>query len=447
MRMTTPSPEVSKNPENPGTNYELKTLKSSVSADYKKFETLSKDASLKKWLEKIMKKGLSWRIESFAKNYNSLSKERVGYYTARMVKYHPELISFIAWELWLPIKTDKSRVEYDFSALSLEQKLSFMALYEAEYDLWSNFKNVGTKQIIDKYKSYLKQFSEEATNKLNKEVDKKKVLWFVDLEKVLKKEYWLTDTEYKKMKEYIELIQKHPEYVWWEFKNMVNVAAFDAGLWVLIALLIGIVIWAVVPRKKLFGIKPEVKTYWEWWEISNFKDVFQVITQESDFKEHWWMEVNMYQIDWDDNFLLEWGKHLVNYFESKKIHLEVKWKLAVVFNAEKAKCDVEMKKWKWILHVKVGKPQIMIKHSEAKVDYSDREWINLSEFDNTELEQEKRLKLEAIQRAENDPNFKKAAELQLKEQLLKIFRTTWIATSEMVIKGEDIQDVIIEYTD
>jgi hypothetical protein len=48
MRMTTPSPEVPKNPENPGTNYELKTLKSNVSADYKKFETLSKDASLKK---------------------------------------------------------------------------------------------------------------------------------------------------------------------------------------------------------------------------------------------------------------------------------------------------------------------------------------------------------------------------------------------------------------
>ena len=136
--MTMSNPEALQNPEVPGTRKELKALESNVSADYKEFETLLKDNSLKKWLEKIMRRGLSWRIESFAQSYNSISKERVGYYTARMVKHHPELISFIAWELRLPIKTDKSRVEYDFSALSFEQKLSFMALYETECDFWSN---------------------------------------------------------------------------------------------------------------------------------------------------------------------------------------------------------------------------------------------------------------------------------------------------------------------
>ena len=397
-----------------------------------------------------MRRGLSWRIESFAQSYNSISKERVGYYTARMVKHHPELISFIAWELRLPIKTDKSRVEYDFSALSFEQKLSFMALYETECDFWSNLKKAETKQIMNKYYDYMKQFWEEAANKLNEEADKKKILGFVNLEKILKKEYWLTDAEYKKMKEYIKLIQKHPEYVWWELKHKLDIKAADISVLVaaIIAFVIGIAVWAVVPREKLkFRGDPEVKTYGEWWEIYNFKDVFKLITQEAEFHENWWMEVSMCQIDWNDNFLLGWGKRLVNYFETKKIHLNVEWKLAVVFDAEKAKCNVEIKKWKWILHVKVGKPEIIISQSKGEVDYSKVEWIHLSDFNNTELQQEERLKLQAIQRAQNDPNFQKAAERQLREQLLKIFKTTWIANSKMVVKGEDIQDVVIEYED
>ncbi len=459
MRMTTPSPEVPKNPENPGTNYELKTLKSNVSADYKKFETLSKDASLKKWLEKIIKNGLKWRIETFAKSHNSISKERVGYYTARMVKNHPELITFISWELWLPIKTDKSRVEYEFSALSFEQKLSFMALYETEYDFWSNLKNVKTKQIIDKYKSYIKQFSEEATKSFNRKVDDNKILGFVNLEKVLKKEYWLTDSECKKMKEYLELVQKHPEYVWWDYKKQIEQAG--SGWWYLIAYLIGaatMVLWYYAYQWIFWLKKTEQVASWGKIEMVNFEECFEIMAAKSEhvvkndngedgvknYKENA-IEFNKDGSRWLDP-LKDWVETVVNYFEWRSIDMKAKIKVWYSFDAKNAKCFIEKKNWKWIFHVKIKKPTLNVISRDVEVVRSNREKIvNLDKFDDFELRALKKVEEEALESANTPDNLKNTKE-SLRKSILNVFRATWYAGSGMVIEGKDVQDVIIEYT-
>ena len=65
--MTKKNPEISENMETPETKHELKNLELNIlsnSKDRKNFEALSKDPVLKKWLNKILKKGLDYNFES-----------------------------------------------------------------------------------------------------------------------------------------------------------------------------------------------------------------------------------------------------------------------------------------------------------------------------------------------------------------------------------------------
>ena len=438
------------------TKQELSDLNLSIwpGKDKEKFDKLSKDPSLKRGLEKILKKWLKHRIKSFEEVNNKYTQQKVDEYTADMIKSHPELISFIWWELGLPIKTGETEAQYNFSKLTFEQKLSFLALYETKYDFWNNFNKAWTNEIINKYKSWMKKFVDEATEDLNKNVESKKVLGLVNIEKLLKNDYWLTDTEYKKMEEYLKLIQNHPEYVWWDIKPV------EAG-WFWIWLGIGILVWLLIAAlwyisyEKIFKLKePETRVYWDHTEIQNFKEVFKVMSAQAEassnrrqFEEEGFGHFDETTWNWVERAAKRtWNRAIdvVNWAQSRKLDLEVNTEMGYFFDFEGTTCNVEIKDWKWIFHVKTKKPEVKIISTDAKIYKSKREWINLDKFDDFELRAVNTLKEEALEEAKKPENLKKAEE-SLRKDMLNMFRITWFANSQMVVKAEDVQDVIIEY--
>jgi len=74
--------------------------------------------------------------------------------------------------------------------------------------------------------------------------------------------------------------------------------------------------------------------------------------------------------------------------------------------------------------VKVHKPEVKIHSSDAHIDNSHREWVNLDEFDNAELDLEKQLKLQAMQEASQSEEFFRRAKESLRKNLLKMFNIT-----------------------
>ena len=420
--------------------------------DRKRFENLSKDLDIKKWLKKIMQKWLNWEIEAFG-DIAKYSKQTVGYYTSEVTKDHPELISFIAWELNLPIKTDKSRIDFHFSALSFEQKLNAIALYNTRKSFWPNFKKIETKKIISKHKSYMKQFSDKVTNDLNSRINKKKILWFVDLDNVLKSEYWLTDKECKKVKEYISLIQKHPEYVWWRMKPQ------KAGFWTWFAVgaIVTAIIWVLgyFAYDNIFSLKsPETRVYWDHTEIENFEEVFKIMSAQAyttsnqrEFREDWfghldesngWAIIKLGKRVWN-KIIDVW-----NLVQSRKLEIEVKTEVGYFFDFKWTRCFVEKKNWKWIFRIKTKRPEVKIINTDAKINKSKRELINMDKFDDFELRAVDTLKKEAIEEAKKPENLKKAEE-SLRKNLLGMWKMSWFASSQMVVHKEDVYDVIIEY--
>ena len=193
----------------------------------------------------------------------------------------------------------------------------------------------------------------------------------------------------------------------------------------------------------MFKVNPETKIYGWQWEITNFKDVFQLITQTAEFRETGTMELKMCNINWDENILLRFWKDIVNRFESKRIDMSIYWELACIYNVEDAKCfaDWENK----TIKVKVHKPEVKIHSSDAHIDSSHREWVNLDEFDNAELDLEKQLKLQAMQEASQSEEFFRRAKESLRKNLLKMFNITWLCQDDVRIKAWEVKDVIVEY--
>lgn len=442
------TPETLKTPETPEAKQELKTLKLNVSKDYEKFENLSKSPVLKKWMEKIMKKALEWEM-----NFNS--RKSVDEYTSIMIEKHPELISFIVWELNLPVKTWKSGNRVQFSQLSFEQKMKFKALVKVYWDNENRYGNINSKKIIDEYRKYMDEFTKKATDSFNKEIDKNKnIVWLVDLEKVLKNTYGLTDSEYKKMKEYLEIIQKHPEYVWWKMKPQ---EAWNA-VWYLLVAWLSLLLWVIwtLYIQNVWRMKPtETRIYGDHTELVDFKKVFQVMSAyaKTDSKVRDFEEDGIGEFDETTWTRIEkTGKTVWNVFidaantvQRRKLSLQVKTEIWYFFDTETATCSVERKNWKWIFHVKLKKkPDLKFINVEPQILDSRREWINMSKFDDFELKCINTLKDEAMEEAKKPEEIKKA-ENSFKNNLLSIFKSTWYASSWMVIDAKDVQDVIIEY--
>lgn len=455
------NPEVRENQEAPETREELNNLETRVSRDRRKFETLSNDSSLKKWLKKIMEKSLEWKIKTFTESYNKYSKKSVDEYTNDMIKKHPDLISFIGWELKLPVKIWESKNKVNFSQLSFEQKLSFMALVNVYRDNIKKYKDIKPSKIIDNYRKYMNDFIKESTNNFNKEIDKNKnIIWMVDLKKVLKNTYWLTDEESKKVEEYVELIQKHPEYVWWILEKFkMQEAAWDwRSFWNFLKVVVIVwgAIWWLSQFKWCFSIQnPETRVYWDHTEIENFEEIFKIIsgveTTDSRVREFhadglghvdlWWSFLK--PVEW----FVNWVADVVNLtgLENRDMLMEVKCKNYYAFDFKWVKCFLQKENWERTVYLKwVKKPEIITDVTDVKILDSKKELIKLKKFDNFEIEAQNFLKEEAKKTASQPSEIKKANE-SLGKQLLLVFQTLWCHNSEVDVEWKDIKRIVIEY--
>ena len=374
------------------------------------------------------------------------------------------MISFVRWELWLPIMTEKSGAKCEFSTLSFEQKLKFLALNEADYDYWSGLHNVWAKEIINRYKIWVDRFMKETTDKFKSRMkSNKNILGLVPLEKILKDEYWLTDTEYEKVAEYLKLIQDHPEYyVWASWKNLLSISWVGIGvlIWIWISLVLaGIGYYAYKKINNPFWLQEtEQVASWGSVEMVNFEECFEIMAAKATYAikdENGEDATTTYEEDaikfnegWPRRLKVtkKWIENTINFFEWRSIDLKARIDVWYKFDAKSAKCTVEKKpNWKWIFHVKIKRPELQIMDVKAEVVRSSREKIiNLSKFDDFEMRALEDVKEKTLKKADNPENLAASKE-SLRKSMLSVFKTTWFANSQMTIYGEDVEDVIIEY--
>ena len=257
------------------------------------------------------------------------------------------------------------------------------------------------------------------------------------------------------MKEYLGIIQRHPEYVWWKMKPQ---EAWNAA-WYLIVAWLSLALWVIwtLYIQNVWRMKPtERKIYWDHTEIADFTEVFQVMiayaktdSNAREFEEDGIGEFDATTWTWVERA----GKTVWNVFidaantvQRRKLSLQVKTEIWYFFDTKTATCSVEKKNWKWIFHVKLKKkePELKFIKVEPQILNSKREWINMDKFDDFELKCIEDLKKEAMNIAKQPQEIKKA-EKSFKNNLLSIFKSTWYASSSMVIDTKDVKDVIIEY--
>lgn len=464
--MSTKNPETPRSPETTTPEQELVALETQISWDRKKFETLLKDSTLKTWLEKIIKKESEPTISTFREWYKVNESNRhlsIESWTRHAVKQCPALVTFICWDLGLPYEELAARgmKNTKFSQLTFEQKMNFMSFNDTiRYYNW-DISRVSPKDFIKQCKSIMAERMKSITDRFNKKVnDNKNLIWLVDIEKILKNIYWLTDDESKKLKEYITLIQKHPEYVWWwETKQKLQLAWWSwwwssfRGFLKRAVIIWGGIWWLSEIKSCSSLTPPETRVYGDHTEIEHFEEVFKCISLQADTKsnrreisEDWlwhfdestWSRISRWA-KWVWNRIIEG----INVAQHRNLDLELKTQIWYIFDAKSVKCNVELKKWKAILHVKVKKPEIKIISEDAKIYKSRREWINVDKFDDYDLKAVKILRKEALDEAKKPENIQKAKE-SLRKNIKERYQVNWIANSQMIIKAEDIQDVVIE---
>ena len=467
--MTTP--ETLRESEAPRTEQELRTLEAQVSWDYRKFETLLKNTTLKSWLDKIIKKESETTISTFWKWYkdNELSRHLfIESWTKRAINMHPDLAGFICWDLWLPYSETSYISGTKFNELTFEQKMWFISFQEALWYYSWDISGISSNDFINQCKALMNEHAKSMTGRFNAKLTSsqnflQEVTWLVELKKFLKKEYWLTDTECEKVEDYIELTNKHPEYVWWVSNEWIKPVEawwfFSPQFWSAVKRLIiaWLVIWWVNELKSCASLTPpETRVYGDSTEITNFKEVFRVMSAQVDTDSHRRQisEEWLWHFDertgcriakwakWVWNRIIEW----INVAQHRNLDLELKTQIGYLFDFETAKCNVEVKNWRWIFHVKVKKPEVKIVSEEAKIYKSRRERINVNQFDDFDLRAVEILRKEALDKAKKPENIEKAKE-SLRNDILSVFKTTWYANSQMIILAEDVQDVVIEYID
>ncbi len=468
--MTTP--ETPKNPEISEPKQELWTLETQVTWDRRKFETLLKNSTLKSWLNKIFKKEAESTISTFWEWYKDNETYRhlsIESWTRRAINMHPDLAGFICWDLWLPYEelAVRGMKNTKFSQLTLEQKMWFISFQEALWYYNWDISRISSSDFIKQCKALAEEHIKSMTDRFNAKLTSsqnliQEVAGVVDLEKVLKKEYWFTETECKKMSEYLELIQKHPEYVTWVSNLKVNKAAMSGWWWMLIWIWVWIAlsIWWYFTYKYISGLfetdTPEVRVYWNRTEVKNFKKVFKAMSAQTEtvsnmrhfeqegfghFDESTWWYI-IWGAKWIWNRVIDVG----NLVQKRELDLEVNTEIGYLFDFENVQCTAEIKDWKWYFYLKVKKPEVKIMNTEAKIHKSSREWINMDRFDDFELKCVETLKKEALEETSTPENIQKAKEY-LREILLSHFQVSWFANHSMVIPAEDVQDVIVEYED
>lgn len=394
--------------------------------DYKNFEVLSKNQTLKKWLEKIYNNICSVTFSEERKQFETLN---VWWTIQEILNKYPDLAIYISWDLWLSLKEQK------FSKLSTKQKFNFTALYEAVN--WNGLfdkKEPSSSNIYDRVKRNITSNTEKINNKFKR----KNVSNFLQLEKTLQEDFWLTINESKKVKEYLEIIKKHPEFVW----NMKIIEAWNTWWYIVVAVL-ALALWALWMHyiDNLWRIDPE--TTKEVWDvvIEEPEAILWLLTQKFGFTVGGSIEKKLFT-ESEENTLIEWWKNLIkrgiNLFETKELTMEMVWDLALKYDLDWSSLSVNHTTWEVVLKVK--KPDIIVVDSNAQITNSNGEVFEMQAFRNAEMELEDNLKKKAIQEAKNNPKFYEVAKQQTEHDLEELFKEIhpyWI----------DVTSVRVEYID
>ena len=457
--------------ETPTTEEELDNLMLDVSRDREKFDNLLKNPTLKSWLDKIFAKEAEHAIQWFWKDYKKFEEKEhpiyIEWWTKRAIKAHPDLSAFICWDLWLPYKDIEVLNGTKFNELTTEQKMGFISFHEAFWYYGYDLTWVNPRDFINQCKLLMNEHLKSVTDRFNSRLSLsqnffQETAWIVNLEKVLKRDYWLTDAECKKMNEYLKILKDHPEYTTWVIDSPRVEKAMSKWWW----MLLWIWIWMALSAwwyftfqyfKSLYKLdKPQTIVYWERTELYNFKEVFKAMSLQVEATSNRRRITEDWLWHFDETtgwFICRWSKWVwnriidwINAAQHRNLDLELHTTMWYIFDINSAKCDVKIKNWKWTLHVKVKRPEARIIGEEAKIHKSRRERINVNKFDDFDLKALDILRQEALTEAKKPENIEKAKE-SLRKNILGIFQSTWINNNEISIKAENIQDVVIEYID
>lgn len=435
--MATKNPETPKSPEIESINEDLGGLKTEMFSvkDRKDFETLSNNPTLKKGLNKLFNKSCK---QAFSEEWKHYEKLNVWKTIENILKKYPDLWFEISWKLWLSLSERK------FSNLSLQQKLNFTALHESIF--WKNIlykKNPSSQDIL----SRINQNSRSNFNKINRQFERKNVKNFLDLEKTLK-EFGLASDEIWKVKEYLVILKKHPEFIYWRNKTI----EAGSGWWYAIVGILAFALWAlwmhyidniwkINPESTIDITRPEIITVEEPESILKFMVTKWKFGKDPDKPIRWRDEIKMFTINDDDAWWKKFAKEKINTIQSREIVMDLSWDVLWGFDLDKW-CQIDIKTnypsmWKWVAFIQLPEPDIMILNDEAKVVSEDLERIHVSEFKNAQEKLRQRLRGEAEIWIKKDEDFRDMTKREAKDNLLKLLKNLkpyWMNIEDVEIR-------------
>lgn len=397
--------------------------------DYEKFQILSKNLELKKGLTKLYDVSCE-RV--FWEEWKKFESMNISSEINDVLKKYPDLWLKIMWDLNLPLWESK------FSSLTTQQKYNYSILYDAIY--WKNILYKKSPSSADIY-SRIKNLDAKYVDKINGNFKLKNASNLLQLEKTLKEDFKLTPSESWKVKEYLEMIKKHPEFVndyrfleawiwsWW---------------WMLIWLVTWLLLWAIWMHyiDNIWKINPETtKTVWET-VIEEPEAILYLLTQKFPFSTSGSIKKKMFTETENPNWIIEMWKNLlkrgINLFETKELNMEMVWDLALKYDLDGSSLSVSHSTWEVVLKVK--KPDVILIDSNANVTYSNGEVVELDAFRNAEMELENDLKKKVIKEAKNNPRFYDVARQQTEADLKELFieiQPYWIKVTSVKVEYID----------
>ena len=409
------------------TKNELNVLWKWVRKDYEKFQTLSKNLDLKKWLNKLFDINCE---KVFWEDWKKFESINVWNQLNDILEKYPDLWLKVVWDFKLPLWESK------FSNLTTEQKLNYSILYEAVY--WKNpfYKKEPTSgDILNRIKSINLKY----TDKINKNFRNINISNFLQVEKTLKEDFKLTPNEAWKVKEYLETIKKHPEFLW----DMVIMESWMPWWYIIVAVL-WIALWALWMHyiDNIWKINPETtKDIWET-VIEEPEAILYLLTQKFKFSTSGSIKKKMFTESDDPDSLIEiWKNFLkrwINLFETKELTMEMVGDLALKYDLDGSSLSVNHSTGEVILKIK--KPDIVVIDSNAEVINSNGEVFELQAFRNAEMELENSLKQKAIKEAKNNPCFYDVAKQQTEADLQELFKEIkpyWVNITKVKVQYID----------
>lgn len=222
---------------------------------------------LQSWVNKILEKEAEWMFSEFEKNNYNYEKNGLSVETwPRFIEtYHPDLLSFVCEDLWLPYDKDiylHQEQWTKFSELTFEQKMNFMSL-KRTFDYYKgNIANVSSEEFIDRFDSFYVMHLDVISANFNNTIKREgvelpdgiltdgeiiKTAYYINPKKLLKETYWLTDKEYEEFKAIADKIKENPEYLETQYQVEecgMSLKTFFEILWVIAALGL-IILWLV----------------------------------------------------------------------------------------------------------------------------------------------------------------------------------------------------------